>query len=251
MSAASPTPEPTPNAAVPTSTHPAGATPTRDTPWAAGLRGARANLLPGLVLQAFALVLVLAYFWHAPTHAALNRLSAWRSEVGLIFAIVSTGLFGGLLPFLYLKTTTGRYTWPQGALITAFWAYKGFEIDLWYRILAHVVGEGHSPSIIATKTVFDQLVYCPLIAIPLTAIAYLYAETHFNARAVLADLRAPGWYVRRVLPILISNLAVWIPAVCLIYALPTPLQLPLQNIVLCFFTLLLAHLARQKSTGEA
>ena len=27
-----------------------------------------------------------------------------------------------------------------------------------------------------------------------------------------------------------------------IYALPTPLQLPLQNLVLMFFTLLLAHL---------
>jgi hypothetical protein len=32
------------------------------------------------------------------------------------------------------------------------------------------------------------------------------------------------------------------PAVLLIYTMPTPLQLPLQNLVLCFYTLLVAHL---------
>jgi hypothetical protein len=42
---------------------------------------------------------------------------------------------------------------------------------------------------------------------------------------------------------LISNLGVWVPTVCIIYALPSALQLPLFNLVLCFFTLLLAHLA--------
>ncbi|ATC63787.1 hypothetical protein CMV30_07380 [Nibricoccus aquaticus] len=225
-------------------------TPPREAPWAEGLRGARANLLPGLALQLFALALVLAYFWHAPTHHALERLSAWRSELGVTFAIVSTGLFGGLLPFLYLRLTAARYTWPQGALITAFWAYKGIEIDLWYRALAHLVGEGNATATVAAKMVLDQFLYCPLIAIPLTTLAYAYAETHFNTRAVLADLRAPRWYARRVLPLLISNIGVWVPAVCIIYALPTPLQLPLQNIVLCFFTLLLAHLAQQKTTDH-
>jgi len=225
--------------------------PAREAPWAAGLRGARANLLPGLALQAFALAVVLAYFWHAPTHAALDRLSLWRGDVGVTFAILSTGFFGGLLPVLFLKATSARYTWTQGAWITAFWAYKGFEIDLWYRVLARLVGEGNSPGIVVTKMVLDQFVYCPLFAIPVTTLIYAYAETHFNARAVLADIRAPGWYLRRVLPLLIANLGIGVPAVCIIYALPTPLQLPLQNIVLCFFTLLLAHLTKQSPKNHA
>jgi hypothetical protein len=224
---------------------PSSPLPVQQAPWAAGLRGARANFLPGLALQVFALLLVLAYFFHAPTHEMLERLGAWRGEVGVIFPIISTGLFGGLLPFLYLKFSSDRYTWPQGALITAFWAYKGFEIDLWYRLLAHTVGADATPSIVITKMLLDQFVYCTLVAIPVTAIVYEYAETHFNAQAVIADLRAPRWYMRRALPMLISNMGVWIPTVCIIYALPTPLQLPLQNIVLCFFTLLLAHMARR------
>lgn len=221
----------------------------REAPWAAGLRGARANLVPGLALQVFALALVLAYYWHEPTRALLTRLSVWRGEVGVMFAIVSTALVGGLLPFLYLKSnpaTRSLYPWAYGWAVTAFWGYKGFEIDLWYRVLAWAVGEGNSAGTVLTKMALDQFVYCPLVAVPLTIAVYDWCEHDFNFSVFFADLRAPRWYMRRVLPLLISNLGVWVPAVCIIYALPTPLQLPLQNVVLCFFTLMVAHIARRE-----
>jgi hypothetical protein len=221
-------------------------------PWQAGLRGARANLLPGLVLQGVALALVLAYFHHAPTRAALTHLSAWRIEYGLGFAMLTTGLCGGLLPLLYLRFASAQPpALAPGLILTAFWSYKGLEIDLWYRVLAAWVGEGNSFGVVAAKTVLDQFVYCPLFAVPLTTVVYAWCQRGFNARAVWADMRAPRWYVRRVLPVLLSNLGVWLPAVCIIYTLPTPLQLPLQNVVLCFFTLLLAHLSANEAKADA
>ena len=62
----------------------------------------------------------------------------------------------------------------------------------------------------------------------------------------LADLRAGRWYARRVLPVLLATWAVWLPVVSCVYALPPPLQIPLFNVVLCFWSLLFAHiLARQ------
>ncbi len=67
--------------------------------------------------------------------------------------------------------------------------------------------------------------------------------------AVSADLRSGRWYSRRVLTPLISNLAVWLPAVTIIYSLPPALQLPMQNLVLVFFTLILAHLMRRTRTA--
>ncbi|HEY0945748.1 MAG TPA: hypothetical protein VGD81_10785 [Opitutaceae bacterium] len=220
--------------------------PLSERPWQAGLRGARANLVPGLFLQAGALVLVLAYYQHAPTRAALGRLSEIRAEAGVGFAILSTALCGGLLPFLYLRlqrATRTRYTWRQGLALMAFWGYKGLEIDVWYRILAATVGEGTGPRIVAAKMILDQFVYCPLFAVPLAALVYEWVEHGFDSTALAADMRKQRWYARRVLPMLISNLGVWVPAVCFIYALPTPLQLPLQNLVLVFFTLLVAHLS--------
>ncbi len=219
-----------------------------EAPWRAGWRSARVNVFPAIALQIVALSLVIAFYQHAPTRDALTRLAAWRTEVGFKFAIISTGIFGGLLPFLYLRARTAtrtRFDWKQGAAITAFWAYKGLEIDLFYRFLAWFVGEGHDVATIASKMALDQLVYCPVFAVPVTVLLYEWTELHFERRSLAADLRTRGWYRRKVLPVMISNFGVWVPAVCMIYALPTPLQLPLQNLVLCFFTLLIAHQTRR------
>jgi hypothetical protein len=222
-----------------------------EAPWKAGLRSARANVVPGLVLQAFALAVVLGYYFHAPTRGWFTWLADFRNSTGLLFGVVSTGLFGGLLPLLFLKTaraTRSSVTWPQGLALTAFWSYKGIEIALWYGFMAGSIGEAADVRTIAAKSLLDQFIYSPLWAVPTTAIIYLWCQTGFNTKVVADDLRAPRWYARRVLPMLCANLGVWLPLVCIIYALPTPLQLPLQNIVLCFFTLMLAHMSHREMT---
>ena len=221
---------------------------------AAGWRGARANLAPGLALQAFALALVVAYHQVPDVQSALHALAAFRERTGFAYGIVATACFGGLLPWIYLRlrpATRGRFNVVQGAALTAFWGYKGLEVDLFYRFNAWLVGEGADTRTIVLKSLVDQAVYCPLLAIPVSCVVYSWVEYDFDSRAALARLRAPGWYVRDVLPILLSNAAVWVPAVAIIYLLPTPLQLPLQNIVLCFFTLLLAHLTQRRPTVAA
>lgn len=212
-------------------------------PWQSGLRGARANLLPGLVLQLVALALVLGYYHVAGVQHALGALMQLRERVGVRFSMASTAICGGLLPFLYLhfgqRDAAGRprYGWGQGAILIAFWTYKGWEVDFWYHLQARLVGTGHDWRTIVLKSCFDQFLYSPWIAVPVTAFLYEWVD----GEAVLADIRRGGWFRRRVVPLLISNIAVWLPAVAIIYAMPTPLQLPLQNIVLCFYTLIVAH----------
>jgi hypothetical protein len=221
-----------------------------DAPWRSGIRGARANLLPAALLQAAAIALVLGYYRVPAVHGALTSVADFRQRTGFAFGIASTGFFGGFLPFLYIHYSprsgggTARYCWSQGLWLTLFWAYKGLEVDLWYRLQAHMVGSGHEPSTIVIKVILDQFGYCPLFAVPVTTAVYQAVDAQANWREVIADLRAPSWYRRRVLPILISNIGVWVPAVAVIYCLPTPLQLPLQNIVLCFYTLIVAHQMR-------
>jgi len=222
---------------------------TQDPPWKAGLRSARANLVPGLVLQAVALAIVLAYYFHAPTRALFGSLVDVRTRTGFFFGVVSTGLFGGLVPFLVLRLSPEsrpHHRWTEGLWFTVFWGYKGFEIELLYRLMAHFIGQGHDVFTIAAKTTVDQLIYCPIYAVPGTVLAYKWCAVGFATRIVWDDFRAPGWYGRTVLPTLVANMALWIPAVAIIYALPTPLQLPMQNLVLVFFTLILAHLNRRR-----
>ncbi len=220
-----------------------------ESPWRAGLRGARANLLPGLALQAGALALVIAYYRHDATRELFGRLATWRVETGFAFSFVSTALFGAVLPLVYLwsrSDTRTRYNARQSAALIAFWAYKGVEVDALYRLLAFFFGTGHDVRTIVVKAFFDQFIYCPFFAVPVTVLAYEWIEARLDRGAVLADLRAGGWYRRRGMAMLLSSFGVWLPAVCIIYALPTPLQLPLQNLVLCFYTLLVAHVTRRK-----
>jgi hypothetical protein len=224
--------------------------PPPDAPWNSGIQGARANLWPAAALQLFALCLVLGYYYQPGVHSALAHLAEVRQRTGVAFGIASTALFGGILPFAYISLTRSdhledrRSRWIKGLCLTAFWAYKGLEVGLWYRLQAYVVGGGHEATTIAIKVFLDQLVYCPVLAVPVTVLVYQAVEMGFDWPGLRADVRAPSWYRRRVLPVLISNLGVWVPAVAVIYCLPTALQLPLQNIVLCFYTLIVAHQAR-------
>lgn len=228
----------------PSITHPVEA------PWRAGLRAARANLVPGLVLQAVALALVLAYYWHPPSRAVFEQLMALRARTGLLFSIVATSLCGGVLPFFYMRAhpeTGARYTWVSGLFFMLLWAYKGIEVDYWYRFLAWLIGNDTQVRTVVLKVLIDQFIYCPVWAVVVTVIAYAWQSAGFRWAPLLADFRAGHWYQRHILPATVANFGLWVPLTCLIYALPLPLQLPLFDLVLVFYTLLIAHLTHRKA----
>lgn len=220
-----------------------------DAPWRAGIRGARANLVPGLVLQAFALALVLGYYFAPGVSETLRHLEDFRHRTGVLYSICSTALFGGLIPWLYIKAhpaTRFRYTVAQGVGLVAFWAYKGVEMHLLYNGMATLFGHDNEVGTVIKKVLVDQFVYCPLLAVPGMWLAYAWIEGNFAVRSVVASIRRRGWLMRELLPVFIANLGVWLPTVCIIYTLPTVLQLPLENLVLCFFTLMLAHISQRE-----
>ncbi|MBW8887060.1 MAG: hypothetical protein JF616_04800 [Fibrobacteres bacterium] len=211
-------------------------------------------MIPGLVLQAFAIALVAAYYWHAPTRSALDGLAAVKSRFGYAYSMLSTALFGGAIPFLYMRLNSGtRKVTPgsHGPFYLAFWAYKGFEVDLFYRIQGWLFGNLPTPRTIAEKVVVDQFVYCVLISMPFTVIAFFWKDTGFDWKRLRA-LNLPG-FLKATLPVaLLGTWIVWIPAVTVIYCLPPALQIPLFNIVLCFYALMIAALnARNAVVGSA
>ncbi|GAB5560215.1 MAG: hypothetical protein SynsKO_18620 [Synoicihabitans sp.] len=222
-------------------------TPTLRDAWQVGLRGARANLVPGLVLQVFALALVLGYYFAPGIAESLEHLARFRERVGISYSIVSTALFGGLIPWLYIKAnpaTRNRYSLAQGLGLIAFWGYKGVEMHALYGGMAALFGHDNSFTTVATKVVVDQLVYCPLLAVPGMWLAYKWVEGHFAIAPIARSIRTKGFVMREIVPVLVANFGVWAPTVTIIYTLPTVLQLPLENLVLCFFTLMLAHMSR-------
>jgi hypothetical protein len=216
------------------------------------LHALRRNLWPGLVLQIAALSVIVAYTSLPAVHASLDAIGALKDRLGFAYSVLSTATFGGLIPFAVLFAT-GRV--PRGRqygelmFYLLFWAIKGFEIDALYRLQTVLFGEAQTVWVIASKVCVDQFVYNPLWAAPIQAIFFLWKDCNFSTKELRLRLHEES-LTRRVLVVLVSTWLVWIPAVAIIYTLPTALQLPLSNLVLCFWCLLVSFISRQSTQQE-
>jgi len=212
-----------------------------------GLAAARANIVPAAMLWTIAIGLVVAYYSIEPVRGALGEVAALKDRYGLLYSMVSTALFGGLLPLVFQsipRSTRSQVKWRHLPFFLIFWAVKGAEIDLFYRWLAFVFGDGNDVATILPKVLFDMFVWGPLWAVPSMALTYIWKDCGYSWQRFRQRL-GKHWYRERVLPVFITNLAIWIPAVSAIYSFPSVLQLPVQNIILCMFVLLVLFLTKE------
>lgn len=119
-----------------------------------------------------------------------------------------------------------------------FWLWKGMEVDLLYRLQALLYGDSNHWLVVVKKVMTDQFVYCPIWAVPTMTLCYLWKDADFSISAAKARLSETP-LIQRLLRVLASNIVVWVPAVSIIYLLPLSLQIPLFNLVLVFWTLIL------------
>ena len=223
-----------------------------ESPWRAGWESARLLFWPGLLLQSAALALVLVYYFVPAAHGVFVQIGAWREAGGYFFSACSTALFGGVLPFLYLRwnpVSRATHPWSQLTFFILFWAWKGVEIDLLYRSLGWLFGNHATFPTIAAKVLIDQFVYNPLYATPFSSLLYAWKNAGFRWPPVIADVRGGRWYMRRVVPVQLALTCVWLPVVSCVYALPPALQMPLFNVVLCFWSLLFAAITSRQKQG--
>ena len=221
-----------------------------ESPGRAGWESARQLFWPGLVLQSTALALVLAYYFVPAAHGLFAWIAAWKEAGGFIFSAISTAFCGGVLPFLYLRwnpATRTAHPWSQLTFFILFWAWKGAEIDLLYRSLDWVFGHNPDFQTVAAKVLVDQLIYNPCYATPFSSIFYAWKNAGFRWAPIRADLQAGRWYMRRVVPVQLALGCVWFPVVICVYALPPALQIPLFNVVLCFWSLLFAAITSRQA----
>lgn len=226
----------------------------RSAPWHAGWQSARRLFRPGMVLQAVTLGLVLSFYFLPAAQPAFAVLASWRTEGGYLFSASAGALCGGLIPFLYLRLSASdhsSYPWSHLVFFILYWAWKGAEVDLLYRTLSALYGDGIGPSTVARKTVTDLFGYNVFYATPVGNLFFQWKDAGFRWGPVLRDVGAGRWYSRSVVPVLVSVWALWIPVMCCVYTLPSALQIPLFNLVLCFWSLLFAYITAHQQRGNA
>ncbi len=220
-------------------------------PWALGIAAMKAYLLPGVILWCVGLAIVLGYFFVEPVRGLLDRVGAVKAEYGLWYSIPALAFFAGFLPFCFQALSADRrrsFAMGQLVFLLIFWGSKGAEVDLLYRLQVVLFGDNREPWTIVKKVVVDQLVYVPVWAIPSTVIPYLWANKGFRWAPVSRALRG-RWYRQLVLPVMLSNWMVWIPAVSMVYLFPPPLQLPIQNIIACLWACMVLFMGHAEAAA--
>jgi hypothetical protein len=213
---------------------------------APGLVGLKRNLLPGLVLQSCALLIVIGYAFVPVFHDLLTNIGVLKTRYGYTYSALSTALFGGVIPFFILyatgKVQKGRVTFEL-LFYVGFWLWKGVEVDALYRLQSLAFGSEATVATIAAKAAVDQFVYGPFWAAPTQLLFFLWKESGFSRTTVRSRLKQES-LGSRLSVIMLSSWIVWLPAVTIIYSLPNALQIPLFNLVLCFWCLLLSFVVR-------
>ena len=133
----------------------------------------RRNLIPGLILQAFALLLLILYFSSNTVQAAFDAVAAVKDTYGFLFSAVVSGIAGGVIPFLLLawqykkeeqrKVAEGKVVPPrnpllqwEAAVLIGLWAYKGVEVDAFYSLQGVMFGNSNSAAVVVPKVLVDM-----------------------------------------------------------------------------------------------
>lgn len=209
-------------------------------PWRVGLRAARANLIPGLVLQSAAGLLLAGYWFSPGVRGALEAVSALQARWGAPFASGCYFVFCGVTPYLFcLAVPALRPQRPGRAalFVFGFWAPMAVILPQFYAFQSWLYGDGADAWTLVRKVVTDQCGYTALFASPVTALAHIWKARDYRWRE-LAPLLGRGWYRRLVLPNLIANWALWYPSMFIVYSLPQALQSHVAGLIGCFWSLM-------------
>jgi hypothetical protein len=223
----------------------------RQAPWRAGVRAAKANVLPALAIQFVMLAMLLAYLYHPPAAGVFNQLAELKQRTGYFYTSVSAMIAGAIIPellriFFFQKGRFQRRNLSNLAFTLPFWGSICITVDLFYQLQARMFGSGVDFQTVAIKVLVDQLGYTAFFATPMTCILYDWRHQGYRARTLLRVFR-PDYYRDAVLPTLITNWAVWVPLISIIYCLPLSLQVPFFSLALSLWVLLYTWMSESRN----
>lgn len=219
-------------------------------PWMAGLRAARANLIPALIVQGLMLTLVLGYYFWPPTARWLNELAQLKQSWGYGYSALSAALAGGLAPeimrvLMFQKGRPSTFNATNLLFTLPFWGCTGMMVDFFYRMQALWFGSEATFQIVAIKVIVDQFIFNPLIAGPSGAWFYDWKLSGCSFKNSGRFLTAT-YYREVIVPILFATWGVWIPLVAILYSLPSLLQIPLFGLALAMWVMLYTWISEQR-----
>ena len=216
----------------------------------AALHAARANIVPGLIVQSVMLAIFLAYKYYPPTTVALNHLADLKGRWGYGYSAIASIIAGGLIPELlrigvFQRGKILHRNVDNLCFSVPFWCFMGVVVDGFYRAQAVWFGAEAVFPVVLTKVIIDQFVYNPLFAAPLTAALYDWKNRGYGLHEFGGFFKV-RYYRDVVVPTLFATWGVWIPVVSILYSLPSLLQIPLFALALSMWVTLYTWMSERR-----
>ncbi len=209
-------------------------------PWVVGARAARENLVPGLILQLAALILLLSYYFLPGVAEFVEPVADLQRHYGPLASFVNRAFFAGILPGLFLLALPSLRTqtpWRSFFFGIVWWGMMGVYSGYFYHLQAVIYGNDHRLPTLLLKMLTDQLVYTPFFACPLNAVVHFWEAHGFSWKATVKAWPR-RWVQHLLLPNLIPCWVLWVPGTMIVYSLPQPLQIQFSGLIGCFWALL-------------
>lgn len=219
-----------------------------------GLRAARANFLPGLLLQGVMACVLALYLFHDGSRAFFQMVGESRQELGAVFALVTYTFSGALLPEIMrvLLFQRGRMTaanLKSFLTMAPLWIFMGSMVDVFYSAQNGWFGTGNDFATVATKVLVDQILYSPLFATPVITGYFTIRAGGFGLEAFASVFRRQ-FLTETLLPVQLASWMIWFPGVTFVYIMPPPLQLPFAVLVHTFWVLILTTISEREAKAK-
>ena len=216
-----------------------------------GCESAKANAVSAFVLWMFAFCLVLAYYFIPDVSVCFERVRGWQEAFGWKAVVVSRILFNGLIPGAFLLVVKEiRPKRPYATIFaqTVFGCVFGLFCDAFFRMQSAWFGSGTEISTLVIKALVDQFVWTVLIIAPVNAVFFFWVARDFSFWRIRREWPKQGFVLELVLPNLIPNWFVGIPAIFATYAFPLDLQIHINGLVSAFWMLMCLQIGRRSAT---
>lgn len=218
-----------------------------------GIQAVQENWKPFILIQVSAAILVVLYYRLPDLQTATEGIAAFKVRWGYLFSFIGGGLVCSVVPEI-AKWATGdrrslRERLPAAAFTAFVYGIITVMVDAMYRLFAMWFGTGTDWMTILKKTLLDQLIFTPLISIPLGMVLFQWFEQKFHSSAFRVLGQRDFWF-HRVLGMFPLALAFWFPVLLCIYSMPSNLQLPFALIVDAAWVLIFVFVARRHASGE-
>lgn len=209
------------------------------------------NLIPAIVIIILEVIIVVLYEMETFMTVWLEALAEIKFDFGYLYSFLATGLFMGIIPWIFALI---KRRVPMDKKLTSFifmfcmYGMIGVQSDAFYRIQNSLFGDNGMVSVIL-KVCVDQFIwtvfYMSHVNYWTSWILSNNLTTPVCSKQMLYRYLSQDWIIG-----LIGGYIIWIPSCITIYSFQEDLQMIMNNLIGCFFVIVMNTITSSKPTSE-